>query len=263
LSHWNVFDEFDHTTYTPLGPYAIQIVHDRPTTASYHLPLHFLKKSMIHNILSFLDPEDLSCMSITSSVWYKLAGSNKLWQLQYCRLKRQFGVFSHQRKELIDPLHCGVGAPSWPLFTPQRDYYKVVCAILMYLAKNLKTKRTLRRAVSWTSETRLPVAAERRSGSLNETITPQLPYLRVHRILSKKGHTSRRLTCAAVGAKYGLQEVDLDRPWFLKQGPSHQRKQKGRRLYNEAEIQLLAILKWGSLSAIPRRRGTGSDDKLT
>jgi len=237
-----------------MGPYSIQIVHTRTETP--RTPLSFLKKSILHNVLSFLSPQDLTSMSVVSSQWYKLAGSNKLWQLQYCRLKRQFGLFSNRKKELLDPLHSGKA--SWPLFPPQRDYYKVVCAILIFFAKNAKTKKTPRKAVSWTSET--PLArnlTERRSGSLNATIAPQLPYLHVQRILSKKGHSSRRLTCAAVGSKYGLEEADLDRPWlrFMKQAPSNQRKQKGRQFYNEAEIQLIAILKWGSLGAIRRHRG--------
>jgi len=159
----------------------------------------------------------------------------------------------------------GIGKPVWPLSAPQRDYYKVVCAILIFFAKNAKIKRTPKRAVSWTCESVLPtIVAERRSGSLNAATPPQLPYLRVQRILFRKNKSSQRLTCAAVGAKYGLEEADLNRPWlkFMKQGPSHQRKQKGRQFYNEAEIQLIAILKWGSLNAIRKHRSCGDDKSI-
>eukprot|EP00456_Euglypha_rotunda_P055009 TRINITY_DN4460_c0_g2_i3.p1 TRINITY_DN4460_c0_g2~~TRINITY_DN4460_c0_g2_i3.p1 ORF type:complete len:199 (-),score=5.44 TRINITY_DN4460_c0_g2_i3:107-703(-) len=197
-------------------------------------------------------------MSTVSSRWYKTASSNKVWQFQYARLKRHFRLFSSKQKELLDPLHPGTGKPAWPLSKPQRDYYKVVCAILIFFAKNAKPKRTPKRAVSWTSETLSRTVSDRRSGSLNmSTSAPQLPYLRVNKILFRKGCSSRRLTCAAMGAKYGLEEADLDRPWlkFMKQDLSHQRKQKGRQFYNEAEIQLIAILKWGSLNARKQQCG--------
>jgi len=52
LNNWKVFDEFDHTTYNPVGPYSIQIVHTR--TATSLLPLHFLKKSILRNYCHFL-----------------------------------------------------------------------------------------------------------------------------------------------------------------------------------------------------------------
>jgi len=56
--------------------------------------------------------------------------------------------------------------------------------------------------------------------------------------------------------KYGLTDVDLNQVGFSRPPRRLQRKKKVRKFYCETEVRLLAILKWGNLSAIRRRRAS-------
>jgi len=63
LNHWKIFDEFDNTTYEPVGPYAIRIVDTRSAPGPATFPLHFMKTQILYNILSYLPLDQLFVMA--------------------------------------------------------------------------------------------------------------------------------------------------------------------------------------------------------
>jgi len=190
-------------------------------------PLNYLQSSILYQVFGFLSVPDLASVAIVSKDFDLMASSNKIWQPLYQSLKED-EQFSQVDSLLLVRNTC----QSWPLTSPVDEYYKIMYSL--FLASNKCTSlgnlNFARKLLQYASPDTEPCM------QCNEK--------------------SELISASAALSKYGLNEAELNKVGCSRPPRRLQKKKKVRKLYCEAEVQLLAILKWGNLNTIRKRRAS-------
>jgi len=228
LNHWPVFYEFENVSYVQMTV-GIRVVDNRQCQTKVYTPLDCFPSDVLQRITGFLGIPELATLAVVSPKFNVIASSNEIWRPLHESLKTK----SQQRPKTEESSFLGqmTQQPTWPLSVPVEGYYKMACCMLLASqTSSLPTLRFIRKF--------LQCASSHESESCP----------RCH-------ERSELITMGLASSKYGLSEPELVSIGF---SPSSRRqtKQKLQKAYCEAEVQLLGILKWGSLGAIRKRRAS-------
>jgi len=202
-----------------------RVIDHRICQEKVHTPLDYLPSDVVHRILQFLSIPEIAAISVTSPKLNNISGSNDIWQPRYLAYQTQ----SQQRLRSHELLFGNVFHHSWPVAAPIAGYYKMACCLYLASTTNSPLKFTQKFLQSASSESRTTCS---------------------------RCHEDSELVSATVAlSKYGLTVSELNCLGFttvLSQGL----RKKARKRYCDTELQLLAILKWGSFSGIRKRRAS-------
>jgi len=255
LNHWPIFHEFDHVTYVQTQ-FGYRVVDNRVCQEKVYTPLSYFPVPILNQVLSFLSISDIASISTVSRQFRDLSNtSNQIWQPLYNHsLKKQTfqkssssisSTSSSTPRILVTNrlLEVGRNRPqSWPLSAPIEGYYKVACALMMvnrspsHAQKNSSVLLFIQKFLSTFSN---PLSLE-----ANEFPCPTCQ------------DKNSLVTASIAISRYGLAECDMNKIEFSRPPKRLQKKKKVKRFYCEAEVKLLAILKWGSFCAIRKRRAS-------
>jgi len=225
LNHWPVFQEFENVSYVQslLG---IRVVDNRVSPTKLCTPFDCFPLPVLHRVIQFLSISDLTSISMTSHKFNTVTSSNDTWAPLYQSLKEK-----SQRLKRDDSLLGNVFQQSWPLSVPVDGYYKMACCL--FLASQTSCASTLSFVRKFLQ-----------CASTHETVEP-CP--RCH-------EKSELIAMGLATSKYGLSEPELGSP--VPSRSQTTKKKEVRKLFCDVEVQLLGILKWGSLGAVRKRRAS-------
>jgi len=229
LSHWPVFYEFENVSYVqcPLGFRVVdnRVCQERPFTPLDYFPLH-----IVTSIVHFLARSEIVSISITSRKFASIAGSNDVWKPIYDLLK----VESDQRLPSGKYFLGNAFQQPWPVIPPVDGYYKMACCLML--------------ASSSTPSTFVFVQKFMQCVSSRKTTD----------LCLRCNQNSEFISAGLAFNKYNLNAQELNTLGFSSCYPSQKRprKKKNGKRYCDVEIQLLALLKWGSLGAKRKRRAS-------
>jgi len=228
LNHWSVFHEFEDVTYVQCSG-GFRVIDNRVCQEKVSSPLDCFPSNVLNRIVQYLTIPEMTLISVTSHKFSAITASNDIWQPLYESLKVQ----SHQRPKSDESLLGNIFQQLWPVSPPVNGYYKMACCLFFASTSSLSTLNFVRKFLQIAS-----------SHEYVETCP------RCHQ-------KSELIATGLASSKYGLSEPELDSLGFSL--PSHgslTKKKVVGKLYCDVEVQLLAILKWGSLSAIRKRRAS-------
>jgi len=226
LNHWSIFHEFDYVTYIPTT-IGIRVVDNRSSPEKVNTPLNYLPSHILSQVVGFLSISDLASVSIVSHEFDAIASSNKLWQPLHQSLKENVETIQMDSLLLVRNT-----CQTWPLASPIEGYYKIMCNLFLASTK-------------YASLGKLDYARKFLQCSRPDT-----------ELCIQCNGKSHFITMTVALNKYGLTEAELHKVGSSRPPRRLQKKKKIRRLYCEAEVQLLALLKWGNLNAIRKRRAS-------
>jgi len=226
LNHWQVFHEFESVSYVQC-PMGFRVVDHRVCQDKVYTPLDYFPSDMLHRILQFLSTPEIAALSVTSHKFSTISASNDLWQPRYNVYQNQ----SQQRLRSNDLLFGNVFHHSWPTTAPIQEYYKMACCLFL---------------ASTSSPSPLKFAQKFLQSTSSDS-----------RTMCSRCHENSELVSATVAlSKYGLTVSELSCLGFTTV-PSHGTlRRKARKRYCDIELQLAAVLKWGSFGGIRKRRAS-------
>jgi len=226
LTHWQVFHEFENVTYVQC-PMGFRVIDHRVCQDKVYTPLDYFPSDVVHRILQFLSNPEISAISVASHKFSDICNSNDLWQPRYLVYQSQ----SQQRLRSNELLFGNVFHHSWPVATPIAEYYKMACCLHLARATSISPLKFTQKFLQSAS-----------SGS---------------RITCSRCHENSELVSATVAlSKYGFTASELNCLGFTTVASRGSLRKKVRKRYCDVELQLLAILKWGSFSGIRKRRAS-------
>jgi len=136
-------------------------------------------------------------------------------------------AFQRQVQRRNESLFGNAFQHPWPVSAPVQEYYKMACCIFLGARSSLKYAEKFLQS---TSESRV--------------------------MCSRCGENSELLSATTAASKYGLTAAELGCLSFTTISSHGTLRKKVRKRYCDTELQLLALLKWGSFGAIRKRRAS-------
>jgi len=226
LNYWSVFYEFENVSYVQC-PIGFRVVDNRVCQERAFTPLDYFPLHIVTRIVQFLTRSEIASISITSRKFASVAGSNDVWKPIYDLLKAE----SHQRLPSGKYFLGNAFQQPWPVIPPVEGYYKMACCLVLASSSTPSSFVFVQKFMQCVSS--------RKTTDL---------CLRCYQ-------NGEFISAGLAFSKYNLTSQELSSLGFSYPSQRSRKKKTGKR-YCDVEIQLLALLKWGSLGAIRKRRAS-------